>query len=246
MASGGRGVQQSLKYARSTAVALLVLAACAPLPEDGPRQLTAEGIRPGVVAPNDFGADQPPLGTPVRYLIQTPLRERPNEMTVVIDRNEGGLVRTETVRIPESSAAEARLIATMIRQRDGRAAVVEGTEVVLRAVELLDPQGRTVASDRGGAIVRWDPHDCHGTPGECRTVRTDADGRTRHLVVTTSETGGIWREEVRRDPSRDPQGRATLLQESFYSLDEDGLLLDMNRLDHERDLGGYQEIRRVE
>jgi hypothetical protein len=231
---------------RAVLLALLLLAACAPLPDGGPRQLTAEGIRPGVGASHDFGAGQPPLGTPVRYLIHTPVRERPNEMMVVIDRSAGGLVRTETVRIPESSATEARLIATMIRQRDGRAAVVEGTEVVLRAIELLDPQGRTVASNRGGAVVRWDPHDCHGTPGECRTARTDADGRTRYLVVSTTETGGIWREEVHRDPSRDPQGRATLLQESFYSLDDDGLLLDMNRLDHERDLGGYQEIRRVD
>jgi hypothetical protein len=230
---------------RALALALLVLAACAPLPE-GPRELTAEGIRPGVGAAHDFAAARRAPGAPLRYLVHTPLRERPNEMEVLLERRDGGWLRTETVRIPESSAAQARLIATMIGQRDGRAAVVEGTEVVLRSRDLLDPLGRTIASDRGGAVVRWDPHDCRATLGECRAARTDPDGRTRHLVVTTTETAGVWREEIRRDPSRDPQGRTTLMQESFYSLDEDGALIDMNRLDHERDIGGYQEIRRVD
>ena len=37
-----------------------------------------------------------------------------------------------------------------------------------------------------------------------------------------------------------------LLQESLYSLDEQAVLIDMNRLDHDKAFGGYQEIRRVE
>ena len=227
-------------------VTVVGLAACAPLPEGGQRQLTAEGIRPGVGSTHDFAAATPPLGTPVRYSIRTPLRERPNEMEVVLTARDGGYVRAETVRIPESSAVEANLIASMVGQREGRAAQVEGTDVILRARAETDPRLRTVVSDRGGPVVRWNPHDCRAVPGECRTARTNPDGRVDYLIVTTSETGGIWREEIRRDPARDQQGRTTLLQESFYSLDEGGMLIDMNRLDHERDLGGYQEIRRVE
>ena len=232
---------------RSVAFALLLaLAACAPLPEGGPRQLTAEGVRPGIGAAHDLAAARPPLGTPVRYLIHTPLRDEPSTLEIRLDRREGGYLRSETVRVPERSAAEARLIATMIGQRDGRAAAVEGTDVVLGARERTDALGRTVEADRGGgAVTRWDPHDCRATPGECRTVRTNPDGRADPLVVTTTEAGGIWRREVRRDPASDLPGRTTLLEEAFFSLDEDGLLIDMNRLDHERDLGGYQEIRRA-
>jgi hypothetical protein len=231
---------------RSVALALLLaLAACAPLPEGGQRQLTAEGIRPGIGAAHDLGAARPPLGTTVRYLIHTPPRDEPSELEVSLERREGGYIRSETVRIPESSAVEAGLIASMIGQRDGRAAVVEGTDVVLGARDLTDALGRTVEADRGGPVIRWDPHDCRATPGECRTVRTNPDGRSDPLVVTTIETNGIWRREVRRDPASDLPGRSTLLEEAFYSLDEDGLLIDMNRLDHERDLGGYQEIRRA-
>ncbi len=66
------------------------------------------------------------------------------------------------------------------------------------------------------------------------------------LLVETSELGGIWRSEIRVDPERDPASRGALLEESIYSLDENAVLIDMNRIDHERDLGRYQEIRRVE
>ncbi len=224
---------------------VLALAACAPLPGGGQRQLTAEGIRPGVGAPRAVAAT-PPLGMPVRYQIHTPLREAPNAMEVVLQRDGDGYLRTETVRIPESSGPEARLIATMVRQRDGRSAEVEGTDVVLRTRDRLDARGRTLASDLGGVQVRWDPHDCRAVVGECRTARTNPNGRVDYLAVTTSETGGIWHETIRRDPARDLQGRTTLLQESLYSLDATGMLIDMNRIDHERDLGGYQEIRRVQ
>lgn len=223
---------------------LLALAACAPLPQGGERQLTAGGVRPGVGAAHDFAAATPPLGTPVRYRVQTPLRDAPNEMEVVLEPRDGGYLRTETLRIPESSAVEANIIAGMVRQREGRTAEVQGTDVVLRAREEVDRLGRTVRSDRGGPVVAWTPHDCRATPGECRTVRA-VNGRPDHLLVTTTETGGIWREQVRLDPARHPQGLDRVLEEAFYSLDESGLLIDMNRLDHERDLGGYQEIRRV-
>lgn len=221
------------------------LVACAPLPQGGERQLTAEGVRPGVGAAHDFAAATPPLDAPVAYVIRTPLRDEPNRMEVVLTRADGGYVRSETVRIPESSVPEAQLIATMVRQRDGRSAEVEGTDVVLRATDRLDPLGRTMVSDRG-VRTAWEPHDCRGVIGECRTVRINPDGRREHVVVTTSEAVGVWREQLRRDPARDPQGRTTLLREAYYSLDAGGMLIDMNRIDHERDLGGHQEIRRVE
>ncbi len=77
-------------------------------------------------------------------------------------------------------------------------------------------------------------------------MRTDPDGSQVPLVVETSELGGIWRETVRRDRERDPASRGALLRESLYSLDPAGMLIDMNRMDHEKDLGSYQEIRRVD
>lgn len=225
---------------------LLALAACAPLPESGGRALTAEGVRPGVGAAHDLAAAQPPMGIPLRYQARNLVRDRLNTMEVVFAPAEGGYTRTETIRIPESSAPAAALIAAMVRQREGRAAEVDGSDVLLRAIDRTDTLGRTLASDRGGLVFRWKPHDCRATPGDCRTTRTGPGSRPEHLIVTSTETGGVWREQVRRDPSRDPQGRTTLLAESYFSLDQGGVLIDMNRLDHERDLGNYQEIRRVD
>ena len=227
-------------------LALLAAAACAPLPDTGQRKLSSQGIRPGVNA-----AAMDVLGRvperQVRYLIHTPLRSEPSEMAVTLSpAADGGYVRDEVVRIPESSPAEARIVASMLRQRDGREAEIVGNDVILRGTELADGRGRTTIAERGGVRTAWAPHDCRATLGTCRTIRTGPDGRDEPLVVETSELGGIWRETIRRDPERDPARRGALVRESLYSLDHAGMLVDMNRMDHEKDLGRYQEIRRVE
>lgn len=231
---------------RLAAALLLGLAACGPLPDSGERKLTSQGIRPGVTAAALEGVGSIPERQ-AHYRIDTPLRTESSEMVVTLrpDAN-GGYVREETVRIPESSAAEARLIATMIRQRDGREAEVTGTDVILTGTERVDSRGRTTVSERGGVRTTYAPHDCRATPGICRMVRTGQDGTEVPLVVETSELGGIWRETVRHDAERDPASRGAPVRESLYSLDHAGMLVDMNRLDHEKTLGNYQEIRRVE
>jgi hypothetical protein len=225
---------------------LLACAACAPLPDSGERTLSSQGIRPGATALALEGVASIP-DRQANYRISTPLRSRPSEMAVRLRRGAGdGYLREETVRIPESSPAEARIVASMIEQRDGRQAEVVGTDVILRGREEVDRRGRTVVAESGGVRTAWTPHDCRATPGTCRTVRTGPDGRDEPLVVETSEFGGIWRETVRRDRERDPASRGALLRESLYSLDHAGMLIDMNRMDHEKSLGSYQEIRRVD
>jgi hypothetical protein len=237
----------SVRLIRAAAgLALLAAAACAPLPDTGQRKLSSQGIRPGVTAVVLAGVGSVPERQ-ARYRIDTPLRRQPSEMAVTLrPGRDGGYLREETVRVPETSPAEAQLVATMIRQRDGREAEVVGTDVILTGTERLDRRGRTLTAERGGVRTDYAPHDCRATPGVCRTVRTGPDGREEPLVVETSELGGIWRETVRRDPERDPASRGALLRESLYSLDHAGMLVDMNRMDHEKTLGQYQEIRRVE
>jgi hypothetical protein len=227
-------------------LALLAAAACAPLPDTGQRKLSSQGIRPGVNAASLDVLGRVPERR-VRYLIHTPLRSMPSEMAVTLrPANDGGYVREEIVRIPESSPSEAQIVATMVRQRDGREAEIVGNDVILRGTERADARGRTLLAERGGVRTAFAPHDCRATLGLCRTVRTGPDGRDEPLVVETSELGGIWRETVHRDAEREPASRGALVRESLYSLDPAGMLVDMNRMDHEKDLGSYQEIRRVE
>ncbi len=226
---------------------LLALAACAPLPKSDLGKLSSQGVRPGATSAAGFDQASPPVDQLVRYQILSPLRDDPSELSVIFHPGEnGGFVREETVRIPESSIVEARMIASMVRQRDGRAADVVGTDVILRELDQIDHRGRTLHSDRGGAQLTFEPHDCRATLGTCRTTRIDTDGEQVPLLVQTSELGGIWRSEIRRDPERDPASRGALLEETIYSVDENAVLIDMNRIDHEKDLGQYQEIRRVE
>jgi hypothetical protein len=239
-------ISRRVSPSRLATALLLALAACAPLPDTGQRKLSSQGIRPGVTALALEGIASIPERQ-ARYRIDTPLRSQPSEMAVTLRRGaDGGYLREETVRIPETSAAEAQLVATMVRQRDGRKAEVVGTDVILRGTEQVDRRGRTLVAERGGVRTAFAPHDCRATLGTCRTVRTGPDGQGEPLVVETSELGGIWRETVRRDRERDPASRGKLLRESLYSLDHAGMLVDMNRMDHEKTLGQYQEIRRVE
>ena len=227
-------------------LALVAATACAPLPDTGQRKLSSQGIRPGVNAASMEVLGRVPERQ-ARYLIHTPLRSEPSELAMTQSPvTDGGYVREETVRIPESSPAEARIVASMVRQRDGREAEIVGSDVILRGTERADARGRTLLAERGGVRTAWAPHDCRATLGTCRTVRTGPDGRDEPLVVETSELGGIWRETIRRDPERDPARRGALVRESLYSLDHAGMLVDMNRMDHEKDLGSYQEIRRVD
>jgi hypothetical protein len=227
-------------------LALLAAVACAPLPDTGQRKLSSQGIRPGVNAASMEVLGHVPERR-VRYLIDTPLRSQPSEMAVTQSpATDGGYVREEIVRIPESSPAEAQIVATMVRQRDGREAEVVGNDVILTGTDRADRRGRTMLAERGGVRTTWTPHDCRATLGTCRTVRTGPGGREEPLVVETSELAGIWRETIRRDVERDPASRGALVRESLYSLDHAGMLVDMNRMDHEKTLGQYQEIRRVE
>lgn len=232
---------------RSLGLMLLALAACEPLPKSDVAKLSSQGIRPGVTSSAGFDQVSPPVGELVRYRIMSPLRDEPSELSVTYrPATDGGFLREETVRIPETSIVEARMIASMVRQRDGRSADVVGTDVILREQDRIDSRGRTLHSDRGGVQLSFDPHDCRATLGTCRTTRTGPEGDEVPLLVQTSELGGIWRSEIRRDPERDPASRGALLEETIYSVDENAVLIDMNRVDHEKDLGQYQEIRRVE
>ncbi len=134
---------------------MMLLAACAPLPKSDAGKLSAQGVRPGVTSAAGFDQASPPIDQLVRYEIMSPLRDAPSELAVTYraDQN-GGFVRDETVRIPESSIVEARMIASMVRQRDGRAADVVGTDVILRERDQIDQRGRTLRSDRGGRAAQ--------------------------------------------------------------------------------------------
>ena len=224
---------------------MAALAACAP-PKPAPRVLDGAGLTPGIGADAIDAVTPPAEGATFRYAIATPLRNDPSAMTVTIARTGETVERRQVVRIPASSMADARVIAVMAEQSDAREAEIDGTDVILRAVETADRRGRLLSTDFGATRVTYDPHDCFATTGLCKTVRTGADGRQRFLAVQTSEQGGIWREEIRLDPGRDPQGRSDLIRETLYTVDASGMLIDLNRIDHDKTLGQYQEIRRVE
>ena len=224
---------------------LLALVACAPVPEG--RKLTSDTIRPGVTAGHDFEAITPPVDRVVKYRIETPLRREGSEMELTIRRATGGrLERAETIRIPAKSVADARVIAAMVRQRNGRGAEVTGTDVILRATARIDRRGRASVTENGIGRITYTPHDCHATLGLCQMTRTGIDGLKEFLTVRTTESGGIWNEEIRYDPARDPKGRSDVVRESVYSVDKFAMLIDANQIRHDRAVGKYQEIRRVE
>jgi len=82
-------------------------------------------------------------------------------------------------------------------------------------------------------LTRYVPHDCKRVLGRCAYEKQVGD-RVLHLLRTSSFDGGVWRDTVAYDPSRDPKGRDDLLEESTFSVDAAGVLIDEETRRHSR------------
>ena len=103
------------------------------------------------------------------------------------------------------------------------------TEVTPRGVsyqidEYTDLKMR-VLSQKDARETRYEPHDCKRTIGAC-AFEKHVGKRVFHFIRTSSFADGVWRDSVAYDPVRDPKGRDDLIEESTFSVDEYGVLID--------------------
>lgn len=110
----------------------------------------------------------------------------------------------------------------------------EGVEVTASGVAYLitssmDHEGRTLTESDAGGVIRYEPHDCFRTLGECRFTSIGPDGRETHYLRTSRFSEGVWTDRLARDPARDPEGRSDLLEETRYSVDAAGVTYTMEK-----------------
>lgn len=73
--------------------------------------------------------------------------------------------------------------------------------------------------------TRFIPHDCTRVLGECAFEKR-VKKQSLFYLRTSSFADGIWRDTLAYDPARDPKGRSDVVEESVFSVDAAGVIID--------------------
>ena len=215
---------------------LLALVACSDVGTSVPgvsmARLQPETVRPGLTA--EEAKTLAPLRNGTRFTWQ--LDKRGSDLSMDLElrsRRIGGgylLAGNLAVPLPGDNLQE---IAATLEKVTKRRVRIRGNKALLPASLKTDRALRVREYKLFGPPVRHEPHDCFAVLGTCKTRTINAKGtQSRHLLVTTTESGGRWTSVSRLDPAHHG-GRRTVLKAEVYSLDRYGMFLDYNYLDIE-------------
>lgn len=94
-----------------------------------------------------------------------------------------------------------------------------GRNLNLPSEIIFDSRGRARAFQMLATDVRYAPSDCFSVVGDCSYTAVNDRGQTKRIRVSTTESGGVWRAELR--------DRGGLQSTQIYTLDRDGVMLDV-------------------
>ena len=204
-------------------IILAFLAACA---DPGP----PIKIRSGIGQEADLDALRPPSGAVYRYVMEMNGVTVPAELRLLSRRlnattydYNGSLILT----LPkvENLAEIRRLVARSFEVRDIKVRV-RGNSIVIPVTQRSDNRFRSSSSSIALTKSRYSPHDCFAVLGTCRYVASQ-DGRSVALISETTEKNGVWRSKTRVDPAKRKAGQTNEVRRSTYSIDQNGVLIDM-------------------
>lgn len=213
------------KFFRATLalVTLAVLAACA---EPGP----PINIRSGIGQAVDLDALRPPSGVTYRYKMEVNGAPVPAEVELrsrrinatTYDYN-GSFVLT----LPEVENLNdiKDLIARSFEVRDIKVRV-RGNSIIIPLSVRTDNRFRSRSSSLALTRARFAPHDCFAVIGTCRYTATEG-ANSIALISETTERDGVWRTVTRPDPRKRQPGQPAQTGRSTYSIDQNGVLVDM-------------------
>lgn len=200
----------------------LFLAACA---DPGP----PIEIRPGITSATDLDRLRPPSGVTYRFSLETKDVPIPVTLTLRSQRRSARVydyIGTMAITLPASENNEeiGNLVAQSFGVKDVR---FRGNDLVFPVNLRTDNRFRSLSSKLLLLNSRFEPHDCLAVLGTCKYTSISEQGQAIRLVSETTESGGVWRSETRPDPAagRQPGGQGR--QRSIYSLDRNGVLLDL-------------------
>lgn len=212
---------------------LLVLAGCQTGQTVSFDRLQPEAIRPGLTAAQIAALRPAPDGLRKRWRLagSETFEALAPVMEVRLARAGQEIRWTGNIkfRLPGTDIAQ---IAREIEQATGRKAPVEGNRALIPVSMASDLKGRITRFQFFGTAVSYTPHDCQNVVGECKSLWRDTAGRTRRVIVRTTESGGRWFTLVRLDPAYN-LGSARAIEQRIYSIDRFGLYRDASIYDLE-------------
>lgn len=204
-------------------VTLAMLAACA---EPGP----PINIRSGIGQAADLDALRPPSGVTYRYKMEVNGAPVPAEMQLrsrrinatTYDYN-GSFVLT----LPEVDDLNEikELVARSFEVRDIKVRIW-GNSIIIPVTLRTDNRFRSKSSSLALTRSRYAPHDCFAVIGTCRYTVTEGR-RSVALISETTEKDGVWRAKTKADPRKKRAGQPSQTGQATYSIDQNGVLVDM-------------------
>ena len=102
---------------------------------------------------------------------------------------------------------------------------VRGNDIIIPVNLQADNRFRSTSSNFLLQQVSYAPNDCFAVIGTCR-YEVMARGQRARLISETTEENGIWRTRTRLDP-RDRRGQPARSESSIYSIDKNGVPIDI-------------------
>lgn len=195
----------------------VLLSACA-----DPYQVS--NIRPGVGSDDDLDALRPPSGVTFNYSVIRNDQALPAALSLTskrINSTTYDYIGSIVFQLP-GSVGDIRKISQDIAKVFGTAAPkIRNNRVYIPVRVRTDNRFRGRSSTLLAGNDRYVPHDCIATLGRCEYQSIDARGRKAPFTVETTETGGVWRATTQSKIFK------SLKRQMVYSLDRNGVLLDM-------------------
>lgn len=221
---------------RLALIAALLLAGCVTTPD--------VGLRPGLTAAQVAAPLPKPVGRTYRWQMSMPEGGIDTALltlrAVASEQGQTRYLGAISIPLPPelTDLARADDIAREISlSLIGSDAGIRFGDGVLRipAELVLDGQGRARTSTILNGRQTYSPHDCFATLGTCSYTTTSDDGQSGQVRVTTTERNGTWTSDI-RGPGRDRSRQ-------IYTLDQDGVMLDMVTVAFEN---GRREVFKLE
>ncbi|MEP3347706.1 MAG: hypothetical protein ABJN34_04980 [Litoreibacter sp.] len=186
-------------------------------------------IRPGIGSDVDLDALRPPTGVTYNFILENAGAPVPIEMRLT-SRRRGANNYTYNgqmvVSLPQAENLEE--ITKVLKGILGKSSIrVQGNQLFIPVGLTADNRFRSTKSDITGDVTRYTPHDCFAVLGTCRYKAIDSSGVAVSLISETTEENGVWRSRTKLDPRAKNPDLPNETRRSVFSIDKNGVLIDM-------------------
>lgn len=210
-------------------------------------KLSSKGIAPGITAQEFETRTAIPNGLVLSYQWvseeQTLNFEFQHNVTASGLKLSGRLLLDDAIEVDPEALEQIAAAIDASNEIEGSAAdLIKGDKIGLPL------SGRTDARLQLKRLklfneITYRPHDCSFTLGQCEYTRKEEGELPERITSVLSESGGIWRQVKIGDDPRGG-GEKVVIEESYASFDEYGLLISVNGWELDEDGETVYTVRR--